>query len=183
MNQLELLECCKNHELNGIRIGWSRIDIMNNNLEVFGKTTTYFTDNTAEILLYSLDEENYKSRAFLISCHCVWNSTKWFFKLKISEVSDHSKIHNSPVVEVRGRISEFLLYETDSNDNSFDYNKEEYLSDALIIKFTDKKVLSLVSCLVDDEHEPCIWIKHFMEDQLNMEKELRMGKWELREKR
>lgn len=180
MNHTELLDRCKCHELNSISIGLSRIDIVRNNVVVYGKATNLFKNNTAEILLFFYDSANENIIRILISCHCVWNSSEWFFKLKVDEVLESSNISPSSTLEVKGWITEFILYETDSHDNSLDYNKEEYLSDALIINFSDHKVLSIISCMGDDEHEPSMWIKYFDNKHVDMRSEFRMEKWTVR---
>ena len=181
MNHTELLDKCKRHELNSIGIGLSKIDIVKNNIIVCGKTTNLFKNKTAELLLSFYDSANESIIHILISCHCVVNSSRWFFKLKVDEVQESSEIKSTSTLEVkRDWITEFILYETDSHDNSLDYNKEKYLSDALVINFSDHMVLSIISCMGDDEHEPSMWIKYFDKDHFDMERELRMEKWTLR---
>ena len=162
-------------------MGWTRIYPFNTTgFETHSKLTKCYTDYTAEVLLEFGDKLEDR---LLLSAHCLNTSKNYCYKLKISTLNDDTIVEKSYVsIPLNEYISYVSLYETNSLLNELDdYDKKQYLSDALIIRFNKGNLLSIKAEEGDDEHEPCIILQFWTEDEYPILEVEALKNWKLRD--
>ena len=126
---------------------------------------------------------NFESNSKLlnIASQTIRTNEGWFFKLKATEIDYEQSDTRSCISLNRSKIKSFELYETDSADNTLNYNTEIYLPDAMKIILENGAKLILQCMMGEDEAEPALLVYYIDKDNFNTEIDLNTEKWKLKE--
>ncbi len=184
----KIVEGTKDLEFRYITMGWTRVKPYSGTISTPSKLSKLFNEPTAEICL---EFGSQLEKKLILSCHCLENEKGDYFKLKLSEINKKEKLTNSILSIEFGSlyIDSIQLYETNNLfSEQQNYDKLNFLSDAIIVKLNNHKIHPTISKYMlfigevgEKEHEPTICSVFFRSNELTKIKKKYIDKWKLRE--